>query len=254
MKLFKKAGLGLLILMLSFGVYLIVTDDIKVRNSVLYKTLGLFGEELLAMVPKSPQKTMLEQQYRDFMEKAERQQVSVQQVENVAAAILKIKNTQDSVNVQTAMDALKRAQIDSRYPGTPPQWPDMSDKELALRLEKMREFQNELETLYKSDSALVVFKKRVFFVADSGIRVVMDDTLQNMPEMFAVKDIDSLIQSLEGNKMIKWTVNETELRRLLKGIEKNLEIELDDMQFDAKLPDLGALDSVRVRESERGAR
>ncbi|MDZ7725388.1 MAG: hypothetical protein U5R06_21850 [candidate division KSB1 bacterium] len=186
------------------------------------------------------------------MQKAERQQVSVQQVENVAAAILNMKNMHDAVNVQTAMDALKRAQIDSRSPNRLSQWSGMTDKELALRLEKMREFQNELETLYQSDSAFVVFKQRVFFVADSGIRVVMDDTLQNIPKMFAAKDIDSLIESFKSNKMIKWTVNEKEWRRLRQGIEENLEIELGDIPFDDKLPDLGKLDSIRVRKWVKG--
>ena len=253
MRVLKKAGFFLLVMLMSVGVYLIITDDADMRDSVLRKTLGLFGEELLAMVPEGPQKAKLEKQYADFMQRAEMRQISARQVEQVAAVILNMKNMQDSVDAQIVIDALNLPDLNTERHADkrsrPPRVEKLSDRELAGRLEKMREFQNSVHRMYEQDTSLSVLKKKLYFVADSGIRVVIDDSVQNIVKTFDKLGMEQIIESLEQEKMIRWYMSEKEIERMLENMHRNLEKlhsemniqDYKDIPKDLSIPDADSI-------------
>ncbi len=243
MQLVKKSAIGLLVLVLSFGVFYLFQKDNSVKNDVLRAALSVFGDELFAMVPEGEQKAKLVQRYKDFIRKAENQQVSPQQVEHVAAGILNLTGQKTEIDAGEAIAALD---FDHQLPGkngklqdppagvSPaphPAWGETEREQLAHNLLEMHKLKVELDMVIHDSGAVSVYPN-VLFTADSGLRVSISPRIKDVLVSHRHPQLEGRMERLEREKRLQWEqVRETEWVRF---------------GLDSMLNEIPGLENVRI--------
>lgn len=181
MEFLKKLIIGIFVLSISSGIFFLLLKDQNVRDDILKTTLEMFGEELLAMVPDSPQKKSLAAKYQDFIKKAENNEIPQEEVERVIATTLNIQNAKAELNASEAL-ALLDVKVDSSHSKSRsmhnndfpvkvwPAKPPRHNKDFVFRLERMNKFQKEMEMLGKEDSTMRELRKQVTYLPNDGVQ------------------------------------------------------------------------------------
>ncbi len=225
MNFFKKVLIALIVLAISSAIFIFLTNDKTMRDNVLSATLRMMGDELLAVVPDSPQKEELNRRYQGFLKRAEKDKVSREEVEHVAATMFNLRAAEKSV---TAEDALKALELKPLPPGVPREsgtvFMRMKKKDrdrLAARLSQMQAFQENIYSSAKSDTALRRIKGHFFFTADSGLKVVIDPHVQNMITSQKIPRLAGQFKELEKQRMLEWKESQRFYEHMMKEMQHN---------------------------------
>jgi|GEM_PF-4362172 len=259
MSFFKKILVGLVVLAISSAIFLFMTNDKTMRANVLSATLKMMGDELLAVVPDSPQKEELNRRYQDFLQRAEKDQVSREEVEHVAATVFNLKAAENSV---TAEDALKALELETGTTDTSEskivfidrkkreKRLDEKDREkLAEQLSQMQDFQKNMYSLARKDTAFDGIKGHFFFTADSGLKVVIDPHIQNVIVSQKLPHLEKQFKELEKMRMLEWKERRRFYKHMMREMQNNWgEIpQLFEKEFMRNIPGLIAtLDSLNL--------
>lgn len=225
MEILKKISFTFLVLVISTGIFFLLVKDEQVKKDILHKSLDLFGDQLLAMVPDGVQKTTLEKRYQEFMEKADKNEITTKDIEKVAANILNITTHDTLVSAETAMNVLAVIPEDTITRPAPineprkiisiPKWPrrkqtdDMLLKRrlLAKKLQQLQEFKKQLDIACQMDSSLDSLRTRVVFLADSGLKAALSVKFKDALNPHQSLKIKQQIELLEKEKMLEWHKN-----------------------------------------------
>ena len=225
MTLFKKIGFALLVFFMSVGIFFLLSNNEQIKTNILRTSLELFGKELLAMVPEGNEKDLLVDRYNQFINKAENDEIPPEKIEKIAATILNLANQDSLISAEKAINALELTDLepiskdslsirssfikrvpDFRMP-LPFLWKlhDKKHMELANRLTAAREFHVFMRNMSIPDSCLDVMKKHYVFMADSGLRIVMDMNIEKAMPVERVKSLEDKIGVLEEQNQLVWT-------------------------------------------------
>ncbi len=225
MTLFKKIGFALLVFFMSVGIFFLLSNNEQIKTNILRTSLELFGKELLAMVPEGNEKDLLVDRYNQFINKAENDEIPPEKIEKIAATILNLANQDSLISAEKAINALELTDLepiskdslsirssfikrvpDFRMP-LPFLWKlhDKKHMELANRLTAAREFHVFMRNMSIPDSCLDVMKKHYVFMADSGLRIVMDMNIEKAMPVERVKSLEDKIGILEEQNQLVWT-------------------------------------------------
>jgi hypothetical protein len=222
MSMVKKLGTAVVVLLISSVVFYIFVKDEQFKNDLLRTTLSAFGEQLLAMVPASEEKVVLEKKYQDFLQQTDKNKIPEEKIEKVAAAILNLSNQDTVITAKDAIAALDFNALEEP-PGTsvaleaPPierdthrnedksvsMTPFRYDRErLAKRLSQMKELDFQINCLSPS----IPTKDKILFTADSGLRVTLSTELKTAINSEKCPTLEKYVQNLESQKLLVWQI------------------------------------------------
>lgn len=222
MEILKKISFTFLVFVITAGIFFLLVKDEQVKKDILHKSLDLFGDQLLAMVPDGLQKTALKKRYQEFTEKADANEIATKDIEKVAANILNITTHDTLVSAETAMNALAVIREDTITRPAPineprkiisiPKWPrrkqtdDMLLKRrlLAKKLQQLQKFKRQLDIACKMDSSLDSLRTQVVFLADSGLKAALSAKFKDALNPHQSLEIKRQIEQLEKDKMLEW--------------------------------------------------
>ena len=235
MNTLKRFTLGLLVLALSSSIYFLFVSDKKMKQSLLRPTLEAMGSQLFAAVQDDEEKKVLKEEFDKFIVKAENEEIPPEEIEKVAAKILNFGTRDTVISSRAAKNIFALSSDyaimqpfmmpeattfvdDGELPGARDSQPppiksppsermrkrDMGKKELAERLKNLHQFQIILKQYAQSDTSLQPLRGRIFFQADSGLQVVIDANVKQIPEMHKRLEIQRHIRELEREKLLRW--------------------------------------------------
>lgn len=272
MEILKKTSFTLLVLIISAGIFFLLVKDQQVKENILRKSLDLFGDQLLAMVPDGIQKNALEKRYQEFINKADNNEIPTKDIEKVAANILNLTTQDTLVSAETAMNALAVIQEDtnsvpvpenksrkiisiSKWPQRKPGKAQLSQRRLlAEKLQRLQEFKKQLDIVCQMDSSLDSLRTRVVFMADSGLKAAISVRFQESLDAHQSKEIKKQLHELEKARMIEWHDNmqafeeaKTAVAIALKNLPPSLHTSKRDIFTDKER---ASLDSLAVADPD----
>lgn len=266
----KKIIVAIIILAVSAGIFVLVVQDREVKEDVLRATLDMFGKQLLGMVREGEDKAELEKRYNDFITKAEKDQVSEEDIERVAATILNLSNQDTVIDAEQAMwvfniemtheaEAVPTLELEEEEPeeiGLEPRpIPELPKRRprpispidrqrLADRLCQFHELQIQMRKLQdeKSDKEAEL-RQNFIFVADEGLKVAMNIDLKNQLDQKKYREVRKQLRQLEREHLVKWQDNfEKDMRRQMIKLRVHMD-QLKNLKHNATIQ---GLDSLRV--------
>ena len=177
MEFFKKIFIGSFVLLVSAGIYYFLGNDKSMQDDILRTTLETLGNEVLAMAPEGQSKTVLEQKFRDFMNKVGNNELSEKQIQTTAASILNLK-MEGKQTTPEVIQAVLEVSIDTIPPDVPREKKHFDDqqlklnrRELAGKIKQMMNLQQEIERISFENAVAHEIRDNVVFSADSGLQV-----------------------------------------------------------------------------------
>ncbi len=225
MEILKKISFTFLVLVISAGIFFLLVKDEQVKKDILHRSLDLFGDQLLAMVPDGMQKTALEKRYQEFIEKADKNEITSKDIEKVAANILNITTHDSLVSAETAMNVLAVIPQDTITRPAPiseprkiisiPKWHLrkktngmlLQRRLLAKKLQQLQKFKKQLDIACQMDSSLDSLRTQVVFLADSGLKAALSAKFKDALNYHQSQEIKRQIEQLEKEKMLEWHKN-----------------------------------------------
>ncbi|MBN2413786.1 hypothetical protein JXQ31_19050 [candidate division KSB1 bacterium] len=251
MKFFKSLLMAVFVLILSFGIFFLLVKDQKIKTDIFRSTLELFGDDLMAMVPDGEQKELLKRKYDEFLQQADKEEIPPEEVERVAATILNLTTGDTVIHAEDALTALNfdnkdlvlppqkpfeapepaavgKGKKDKTgkwpVPGPPKEyWNDLERRQIAERLSKVKEFQEEMHELIQHDSSKRALRKQMIFNADSGLTVALNVDLKNIMDFTKDTTLQNQIERLEKEKILVWKATLSHQAELEKAINIVLE-------------------------------
>lgn len=216
-------------LSLSLGIFYFLVKDQKVKTDILRTTLELFGEQLLDTVPGGEPKLVLQQKFDDFLQKADKDDIAPEYIEQVAANILNLTTMDSVVSIDMALGAFEVEPEFLTAPKLPPS-PELKKleiserplkifkknrqgelllekperDELARQLRDLHELSLHIRKTSKHDSAYKDVQNQLLFLADSGLKVAMSIELKETIPKEALVELQKKLQRLERDKMVEW--------------------------------------------------
>ncbi len=222
MEILKKISFALLVLVISAGIFFLLVKDEQVKKDILRKSLDLFGDQLLAMVPDGEQKAALEKRYQEFLNKADKNEIPTKDIEKVAANILNLTTQDTLISAETAMNVLAVIHMDTMANSEddknnaipkPPLLKTTNDqlvverRTLAKKLQQLQKFKKQLDIVCQMDSSLDSLRTRVVFLADSGLKAAISINFKDAFDPHHSLEITKEIEQLEKEKMLEWHEN-----------------------------------------------
>jgi len=211
MKIMKKVLLTIFVLAVSAGIFTIYVRDQKLNKSVLQSALGVLGDQLFAMIPEGKQKGDLRNSYEEFLGRVKEKDVPPEQIEKVTAAILNETNS-DSVSTAKLMDILSMStRAFAALPDSSPlakgprhrppktMWSDREYNRLGERLKDVSRFQKHI----MQDLPRYVPGHDVVFMADSGLKIIIDPNIQMTINAHVQKDLQNFMAELEKQNVLR---------------------------------------------------
>jgi len=270
-EVFRKIGLFLLVLIISAGIYLVFYAEKEVRQDVLEYSLTLMGNKLLAMVTDGVGKNKLTELYEGFKQKAKQGNVAPEQIENVAASILNVSNTESSLTPQQAEGVLRSAMMapttrisavphKAHKPKGPPQ-PTIPLKPerleaLGERVKTMFEFNEHMHnTMKKHALKHREMVSQIHYQVRDGLSLALDAGLRAHMNEKEFRNLAKEIKYLEREQLLEWRENlseelEREMEEMkgeLEALDESLE-ELKKQQIFEALDELESLKSLEHLE------
>ncbi len=267
-EVFRKIRFFLLVLIISAGIYLVFFAEKEVRQDVFEYSLNLMGNKLFAMVPDGVGKNKLIELYDGFKQKAKQGNVASVQIENVAASILNVSNTETSLTPQQAEGVLRSAMMTpsprissvphkAHKPKGPPQptIPLKSERLEALgeRVKTMFEFNEQMHNAMKKQALKHrEMASQIHYQVRDGLSLALDAGLRAHMDEKEFKNLAKEIMYLEREQLLEWRENlSEELEREMK--EKKGELEaldesLEELKKQQNYEALEELESLKSLE------
>ena len=177
----------LLIFLIAIGVYWIME---QLQKDYLDQYINILGEKLISMVPESSEKKALSEIFDQFKTKVEKNEVSPEQVERIAADIFNFSYLSDSLSYAEASALIAVPEV----PEVPALEPDEK---------QWRELERRLETVYRFEQKRNVLPE-IKFQVDHNLNILIDDEVR---QALVDKENEHLIMEmkiLEKNKSVVW--------------------------------------------------
>ncbi len=268
---FGKIGFALGILIISAGLYLVLYSDKEVQQDVLEFSLNLMGDRLLAMVPEGADKNKLSELYEGFKQRAIKGIVASDKIENVAANILNVSNTETTLTSQQAEGILRSAMmappppilfarhVDPRPKEPLPhaERPESERREiLGERVKIMFEFNEQMHEATKEHAKKhCEIAKQIHYQVKDGLNLVVDASLKTHVDENELGNLAIEFKHLEQAELLDWRVNlSKELKRESEEMKEELEAlheslkELHSQHLSEALEELESLKSLENLE------
>ncbi len=180
--------------------------------------LDALGEKLMAMVPQDDEKEALAAVYDNFKEKVKEKKIKPENVERVAAAIINLSNSKDTLSTIEA-EALIEIAISSIVPPSSPAGdaPKPSPQEWE-RLNERLGAVHDLDKKLREKRVIINRTPDMEYRVDEQLNVIIDSRVREKLEK------EEVLHRLEEQKRIVWIDNMAE--SLQKDLEK-IEVELE---------------------------
>jgi hypothetical protein len=179
------------------------------------------GDRLMAMVPRDNEKQALAAVYEDFKEKVKDKKIEPEKVEKMAAAIINLSNSKDTLSTQetealieitaSSMNSEEEAQAFVRTKPKHQDWENLNE-----RLESVHKLDEKL----RQQPVIVDTEPRFEYRVDDNLNVIIDSRARE-----ELKKAEILHQ-LETEKRVVWIDNMAD--SLQKDLEK-IELELQEL-------------------------
>jgi hypothetical protein len=265
-EVFRKIRFFLLVLIISAGIYLVFFAEKEVRQDVLEYSLNLMGNKLLAMVPDGVGKNKLTELYEGFKQKAKQGDVAPVQIENIAASILNVSNTETSLTPQQAEGVLRSAMMaplprisaaphKAHKPMGPPQRAISLESErweaLGERVKTMFEFNEHIHNAMKKHALKHrEMASQIHFQVRDGLSLALDAGLRAHMNEKEFKNLAKEIKYLEREQLLEWRENlSEELEREMKEMKGELEALDESLKELKKQQNFEALEELESLKS-----
>jgi len=171
----------ILIFLIAVGMYWIME---QLQKDYLPQYIGLLGEKLISMVNESSDKYALSKEIEQLKTRVEKNEVSPEQVEKMAADIFNLNYFSDSLTLAEASELILTPEpeyIEVREPNDP----------------KWREVERKLENLYRFEQRKLTLGRDLKFQVDRDLNILIDDTVRQ--NIIAGND-EHLVVELENLK------------------------------------------------------
>lgn len=277
-ELFKKIGFGILVVAITAGIYFFMFIDKKTQQEALSYTLAMIGDRMFKLMPPGTEKNRLQIQYADFIQQAAARRIPPKDVEKIAANVLSV-TYQDTIlepdikvlYSKLGLDSLKGKGIwiDTDKPApvpaktVPP--PVVQDNKiwdsLNIRLNSVAEFDRKMKRMMAQEyPQRHAMHRQIHIMADSGIKIIIDDSLRFKIHEKQFREMSKDLQKLEKQRIIIWKKNYVqqmeahlqEMQEQLKQLHhlqklENLK-ELQHLQF-LNLKQLRHLEALKTMDS-----
>jgi hypothetical protein len=170
----------ILIFLIAVGMYWIME---QLQKDYLPQYISKLGEKLISMVPESSDKYALNKEIEELKTRVEKNEVSPEQIEKMAADIFNINYFSDSLTLAEASELIVTREpqsIEIREP---------NDK-------KWRELEHKLENLYRFEQKKFTLGEDLKFQVDRDLKILIDDTVRQhiiaTENKYLVKEIENL--------------------------------------------------------------
>ena len=210
-----------LIFLIAIGIYWIME---QLQNDYLDQYINILGEKLISMVPESSEKRALSEMFDQFKTKIEKNEVSPEQVEKIAADIFNFSYLSDSLSYAEASALIAVPE----FPEVPAPEPDD---------EQWRELERRLETVYRFEQKRQMLPE-IKFQVDRNLNILIDDEVR---QALIEKENERLIleiKILEKNESVVW----------VKSLDSNMVImreQLIQIRSDENLPEQEKLNEIK---------
>jgi hypothetical protein len=244
-ELLKKAGFAVLVVAITAGIYFFMFVDKRTQQEALRYTLAMIGDRMFKLMPTGNEKAQLQTQYDDFIQQAVARKIPPSDVEKVAAQVLSI-TYQDTILAPEIKVLYSRLGFDSLKgrgtwlntnqpaPAEPPvkitaQQPVAHDNKtwdsLNIRLNSVADFDIKMKQMMARDNGRRhAMHRQIHIMADSGIKIIIDDSLRLKFSDRNFKNMNADLQKLEKQRIIVWK----------KSYMRQMEGQLQEMQEQLK--------------------
>ncbi len=258
-ELLKKVGFAVLVVAITAGIYFFMFVDKRTQQEALRYTLAMIGDRMFKLMPAGKEKVQLQTQYDDFIQQAVARKIPPGDVEKVAAQVLSI-TYQDTIlepeikflYSKLGFDSLKGrgTWLDTKQPApaAPPvkitvQPPVAHDNKtwdsLNIRLNSVAEFDIKIKQMMARDNGRRHSRHRqIHIMADSGIKIIIDDSLRLKFSDRNFKNMNADLRKLEKQRIIVWKKN---YMRQMEGQLLAMQEQLKQLHQLQKLEQLKAL-------------
>lgn len=202
------------VLALSSGIFFLLIQDQDVKNNILRSTLEMFGDELLAMVPEGQERDALSKRIEDFILKAEKNEISQDQVQVTLARALNMQMAPEKPSPQelrslldasldTSQERRVRQLREKSHPERKIQYDIQADR-LARNYHEMVDLRNEIQKICQEDSSCRAFYQRAMFVADDGLRLLVDSSLAKQYIFTNHPDLRRRLEEMSDDDLVKF--------------------------------------------------
>ncbi len=233
----KKRDYGLILslgLIIAVGSYWLI-KELPVDGIEYY--VEYLGEKLVNLVPKEQEKQEVAQIYEDFKNKVREKKIKPENVEQIAAAIINLSNTNDTLSLAEAEKLMQMALIEIPLPSDAPEIVDHPEP----TPEEWEDLNERLSTVYKLDERLtdqeIIIKKTpaIKYRVDENLNIIIDNKVR--PDL----ENEEVLLRLEEDKRLIWMDNmEEELNKSLVRLELQLQVlsknrEINESLLKAKI-------------------
>ena len=234
-----------LIFVIAVGIYWLM---VELQKDYLDHYLSLLGDKLIELVPESSEKRSLGAVFDEFKKQVENQEVTPEQVEQVAAGILNISNLRDSITVAEARAVLEaakikplrdkareKAQVVVEAQPVKPRDLEVRWKELGERLESIHKFDRSVKNI--PDSI------RFEFRFDPKLNIILDEQARAVINGEHLKEIKNELRELEEERAVIW---KSDLSKQMK----NLRVQIEVLHKKNQKAAVAALEKIAVLDPE----
>lgn len=216
----KKLDFGLILslgLIIAVGGYWFV-KELPVEGIEYY--IDILGEKLVSLVPKEKEKQEVAQIYSEFREKVKEKKIKPEEVEQFAAAVINLSNTNDTLSFAEAQQLIEAALSDipivpeihestGSVEPKPEEW-----ESLSKRLSTVHQLDEHLKAQQAQKAEPPVLAYRV----DENLNVIIDSKVR--PEL----EKEDMLRKLEEEDRLIWMDNmEEHLNKSLERLEMRLQ-------------------------------
>ncbi|NIR51935.1 hypothetical protein GWO43_25495 [candidate division KSB1 bacterium] len=214
---FKNLAVILGVLIISSGIFYLVSEDGEVNHDVFNRSLRLLGEELLALLPEDADSKRVQERWQEISEKATKGEIQPEQLERLAAGILNASNLERDITVQE-LDRFFALTLNPVSPKTTDAL-RLTEKPLtAVRPQKFEQLGKNLQAVCEFNRKIKnscsedpvrreVLIRNLRYNHDNGIRVSGDIELKKKFDHKKYAALAKEINELEKKNLIEWQHN-----------------------------------------------
>jgi len=261
---FKKIGYALAVLIISAGIFLTFYADKDTQKDVLEVSLNLMGDKLMAMVPDGTENNKLVDLYENFKQKAIKGDVAPEQIENVAANILNVSNTEKTITSQQAEGVLRSALlVETTWKNSESRGEHQPKKSKPAKRSKPDEFKvagNRVKTMFEFNERIHKtieqnaekqheLARQIHYQVKDGLNLVLDTRLRANMDEKAFSHLVVELEELEQEELLEWseTLSE-ELARASEEMQEELEALQESLEEIKEEHIINALESLKSLE------
>jgi hypothetical protein len=244
----KNAAIVLGVLVVSTGIFFLVSADNQLKDNVLDRSLKLLGNQLISMIPERAEQEKLKDKWAEFSKKAQSGELPQENVERVAVGILNASNHEGELSSQDAETMLNIAMagnmsFDSEWESQDNSWSFSAPKVARAKEESDRhgqrtwaDFGEDLEAACQVNERIketcvdeqkrAVLVKSFRYECDDGIKISADMEMKDkLKTEFA--ELDHEFKLMDGKRMLNWNRN---LAMRLDTEKGDLQLHLDSLK------------------------